>query len=308
MPLRRSYSILAVSVILTGIPVRAEEPAHFHHVRLNATQPAKSMAFYQKHLGAVPIKYRGGTNALFVERSFLLFNKVDSPPPTDLVSGIWHIGWGGVDVPNEYRWLARQGVKFHTTPQPLPGFDNHYMYLWGPDQELIEVNTMGHHRFAHVHFFADDVNATCEWYAQHLGLRPRRAKVPRPKGDPETLLGIWMNFITCDNVQMIFFGKPDFEKPVSWWRDPPLRDIQPTQGRAIDHVAFSYREIDPVYARMKEAGVAIVAEPATCEPFGFRSFLVEGPDRVLIEIVEEKPIPEGIWDAATSAVGGSEEK
>ena len=289
---------LCITFVFAESIVFADEPsaAHFHHVRLNTTNPKESIKYYQQHFGAVPVRFNGVADGLFVERSFLLFNKVDTPPATELVSGIWHIGWGGVDIPNEYQWLKRHGVNFHTTPQPLIGPDNHYMYIKGPAGELIEINTMGHHRFAHVHFFCDDVNETCNWYAKNLGLAPRRSKVPRPKASPATLLGIWMNFITCDNVQMIFFGKPDSEKPLPWWPDPPLKEFQPTKGRAIDHIAFSYPEIDSVYSRMKANNVEILSEPALQEDLKLRSFFVQGPDEVSIEIVEAKPIPEGLWE------------
>lgn len=272
------------------------EAARFHHVRLNTMDPSKSIEFYAKHFGAVPIRWKGVADALFVERSFLLFNKVAEAPPKELTSGIWHIGWGGVDVVNEYQWLKRHGVDFHTPPQPLPGFDNFYMYINGPAGELIEINTMGHRRFAHVHFFCDDVNATCDWYAKHLGLKPRRATVPKPKAKMDTLLGIWMNFIQCDNVVMIFFGKPDAEPSPPWWPDPPLKEFQPTKGRPIDHIAFAYRDIQAVYDRMKESRAEILSEPAFDGVYGFKSFYVQGPDKVLVEIVEAKPIPEASWE------------
>src|SRR5579864_165455 len=77
---------------------RGAEPAHFHHVRLNVRDVEKSKKFYQRMFGAVPIKYRGNPDALFVERSFLLFNTVDSAPNGALDTAIWHIGWGGVDM------------------------------------------------------------------------------------------------------------------------------------------------------------------------------------------------------------------
>jgi catechol 2,3-dioxygenase-like lactoylglutathione lyase family enzyme len=279
-----------------GLLADAEEAARFHHVRINSTAPAKSIQYYAKHFGGVPIKFHGTTDAIFCERSFLIFNRVENAPPKDLVSGIWHIGWGGVDVLSEYQWLKKQGVEFHTPPQPLPGLNNHYMYILGPSGELIEINTMGHHRFAHVHFFASDVNLSCQWYAEHLGLKPRRPSVAKPKGDPNTLFGIWMNFIQCDNVLMIFFGKPESDPPPSWWPAAPLKEIQPTAGRAIDHLAYSYRQIDPVLERMRAKGVVITSEPAVRPEHGLRSFFVEGPDKVSLEIVETKPIPEGVWE------------
>jgi catechol 2,3-dioxygenase-like lactoylglutathione lyase family enzyme len=264
---------------------------------LNVTDVDKSMRFYARVFGAVPVKFQGVANALFAERSFILFNKVSQPPPSDLTSAIWHIGWGGVDVKSEYEWWKKRGVPIHTPLSPLPGPDNYYFYLHGPDKELIEINTMGHHRFGHVHLFATDVNETTNWYAKHLGLEPRRkGPVAKPAGDMSTLAGIWMNSFLCDNVNLIVFGKPDRDPPPPWWRDPPLRTFQPTQGRVIDHLAFSYRTIQPVYERMKQAGVKIVRPIAVDPSLKLKSFFVLAPDDVLVEVVEAKPIPEGVWD------------
>src|SRR5882724_2266025 len=74
------------------------ERAHFHHVRLNVTNVDESIRFYSRVFGAVAVKFHGVSDALFTERSLILFNKVAQPPPSELSSGIWHIGWGGVDV------------------------------------------------------------------------------------------------------------------------------------------------------------------------------------------------------------------
>lgn len=298
---RRRFLLLGLVAAL-GIaqPVRllAEEvaPANFHHVHLNVTDPKKSIQFYGRVFGATPTKYRGVADALFTERSFILLNKVDKAPESKLNTGIWHIGWGGVDVKNEYEWWKRHGVDIHTPLSPLPGPDNYYMYINGPDKELIEINTMGHHRFAHVHFFCTDVNESVGWYAKHLGIKPRRATVERPKGDMSTLAGIWINVIQCDNVTMIFFGKPDVTPAPPWWPDEPLKEIQPTRGRPIDHIAFSYRDIEPVFERMKRDGVEIVEPIKMHDDIKTKSFTVLGPEKVSIEIVEAKPIPESVWE------------
>ena len=274
----------------------ADEPAHFHHVRLNVRDPKPSIDFYRRYYGAVPVKYRGNPDALFVERSFLLFNTVDGEPDGTLDTGIWHIGWGGVDVRNEYEYLKKHGLEIATPLSPLPGADNYYFYARGPGKELIEINTMGHHRFGHVHFFCTDVNATCRWYAQHLGLKTRLPERPKPSGDMSSLNKIWINVITCDNVSMIFFGKPDVTPGPPWWRDPPLKTLKPTKGRPVDHLAFSYRQIEPVLQAMQSSGAKIVRGIEVDPKYKFKSFYVEGPDDVLIEIVEEKPVPEGIWE------------
>jgi catechol 2,3-dioxygenase-like lactoylglutathione lyase family enzyme len=272
------------------------EPARFHHVMLNSIDPPKSIQFYSRVFGASPIKFRGVSDGLFTEKSFILFRKVDSPPDSKLNTGIWHIGWGGVDVKNEYEWWKNHKVDIHTPLSPLPGPDNFYMYISGPDKELIEINTMGHHRFAHVHFFCTDVNESVDWYARNLGLKPRAPRREKPKGDMSTLAGIWINVIQCDNVSMIFFGKPDVTPAPPWWRDEPLKDIQPTKDRPIDRIAFSYRHIQPVFERMKAAGVEIIEPITERKEYKLNSFLVQGPDRVTVEVVEARPIPEGAWD------------
>lgn len=295
---RRALLVLGVVACAAGQDglLHGAEPAHFHHVRLNVSDVGKSMRFYQRMFGAVPIKYRGNPQALFVERSFLLFNAVDSPADGALNTGIWHIGWGGVDLRSEYEWYRKHGAEIQTPLSPLPGADNYYFYQRGPGKELIEINTMGHHRFAHVHLFATDVNATSRWYRDHLGLKPRLGERPKPAGNMATLDKIWLNFMQCDNVILIVFGKPDVSPPPPWWPEPPLKKLEPTKGRPVDHLAFSYRTIEPVYQDMKRAGVKIAETIKTDPKYHFRSFFVEGPDGVLIEIVEEKPLPEGIWE------------
>ena len=167
-----------------GQQLMAEDavPARFHHVHLNVTDTAKSIKFYERVFGATRTKYRGVADALFTEKSFILLNKVETPPDSKLNTGIWHIGWGGVDVKNEYEWWKSHDVDIHTPLSPLPGKDNYYMYISGPDKELIEINTMGHHRFAHVHFFCDDVNETVGWYTKHLGLKAMRPSAHEAEG------------------------------------------------------------------------------------------------------------------------------
>jgi catechol 2,3-dioxygenase-like lactoylglutathione lyase family enzyme len=295
---RFAAAILFATLLSSALTTSSgQERAHFHHVRLNVTNIEESIRFYSRVFGAVPVKFRGASDALFTERSLILFNKVALAPPSGLVSGIWHIGWGGVDVKNEYEWWKSRGVEIHTPLSPLPGQDNFYFYLHGPDKELIEINTMGHHRFAHVHLFADDVNETTAWYAKHLGLAPQRPlPVPKPEGDMGSLRTIWINSFRCDNVQLIVFGKPDHDPPPPWWREAPLKEIQPTKGRPIDHIAFSYRQIEPVFRRMQAAGVKILQPIAVQESLKLKSFFVLAPDDVLVEIVEAKSIPEGDWE------------
>src|SRR4249919_1484115 len=72
-------------------------PAHFHHVHVNSTDPAKTQEFYEKTFGAQPVKFKDRTDALFTSRGFILISKVAQPPRDLETTAIRHIGWAGVD-------------------------------------------------------------------------------------------------------------------------------------------------------------------------------------------------------------------
>ena len=282
------------------------EKARFHHVHLNVTDPQASIDFYKRIFGGVPVKFRNKQDAIFTERSFLLFNKVPTPPNGKQESGIWHIGWGGIDIPALEKWYKSQNVEVHTPIYPLR---NSWVTYWNdPDDVMIEVNTMNHHRFAHVHLFAQNPNETAQWYAKHLGLNARTndENNPRPVGENaefktwkefhEADNRAWSSGFRCDNISFVVYNIPDYTPAPPWWPFDPLKELAPQKGRAIDHFAFSYRDIGPVYERMKKAGVTITGAITWKEDLDMRSFFILGPNDVTIEIVEAKPIPEGLWE------------
>lgn len=258
--------------------------AHFHHIRLNAINVNSTIEYYQKYFGAKPIKYRGKSDALFTEKSFFLIDKVDSPPPTNEGSSLWHIGWSGVDGPSEFDWRVKEGINVHSPVTPLA--DNHWMYFWGPNNEVIEIFTGNkNHTFEHLHLLATDVNITMEWFKEHLGLSPVNEKAQQwPNG-----LFKWNHLLT-DNINIYVYGKPVEER--SWFP----KEFKPTEGTAIDHIGFSFKNIVPVFEKMKASGVEIVMEIKKDPLHGLKSFFVRAPNQLLVEIVEEKPIPEGIWE------------
>lgn len=291
--MRPRIAAVGFASILLTLPLGAEE-AHFHHVHINAVDPVESVAFYEKILGAVEIDYAGRSKGLFVERSFILFDQVDAPAPSALTSALWHIGWGGIDGPNEAVWLKSQGVRFQVEPTALGS--NHYMYLLGPDDELVEIYTgEKNHRFNHVHLFATDVNATTGWFERHLGLEPRVKGPVEPQRSGSLIP--WANSIRVDNVSIVVFGVPEGQDRPPWWpEEAKSGQYQPTRGRVVDHIAFSVRELDPVFARMKEGGAKIVEPIGERPELGTRSFFALAPDGLLVEVVEAKPIPDAAWE------------
>lgn len=263
-------------------------PAHFHHVHLNVTDPDSTLAYYEKFFGALPIEYRDRSPGLFTERSFILLDEVSEPPDDNIDTAIAHIGWAGVNGPTEFDWRYREGIEYETPITPLGS--NYYMYFYGPDRELVEIYTGSrNHRFEHVHLNATDIDETMDWFERYLGFE---------SGPARTWSGGGMrtNSTRVDNVNLIVFEVPESEEN---WPDVFPRNVHgpfaPTEGRVVDHIAFSYRDIEPVERRMREAGATIVRPTSRRSAHGLTSFFVRAPDNLLVEIVEAKPIPEGVW-------------
>ena len=268
--------LISLAVIVAAA---AQEPpkAHFHHIHLNATDPAAAVAFYTHKFDCEKAAF-SGQSAVWAQRSWILFNKVAEAPPFEIVSAIWHFGWGAEDMPAAYQKQLDSGTKFQTPITDIsdlagkPPGSFFFAYVDGPDHALIELNTAAHHRFGHVHLLSEDPVAAGQWYKKYFGVAgyigPRTARVYR---------GVHVEpvaSLTMDNVNIIIF-------PVEYARDamPGLwknrRGFETTQGRVVDHIAFSVDDLPQTLARLRKDGV-----PVTGGAF------IEGPDRIRIELVE----------------------
>lgn len=286
--------IIAALLAIAGMSVLAFQPgetsvAHFHHVHVNSTDATKTQQFYQTTFGAQPVKFKGTTDALFVSRGFILIKTVQQTPKALDTTAVRHIGWAGVDGPNEFETFKKKGASFHT---PLTALGtNWFFYIFGPDREVAEVYTGDqNHLFNHVHLSVDDVAATSGWYNRMLGMTfPASASAPRPT----TPNARWGTQARMDGVSFVLIYKDHYYAD-SEQRLPEGRTLQSTAGSPFDHIAFSYERLAPEFERMRAAGATIV-QPITEQPEGIRSFFVQAPDGVLVEIVEAKPIPDGLW-------------
>ena len=272
-------TLLLVVVSLFPIAQLRAEQAHFHHVRLNVQDREATSAFYQKVFGATPVNFNNKTPGLFTERSFILLNLVDEAAFSNLKTAIWHIGWGGIDGPNEFAWWQQQGVEFYTPVTELGA--NHYMYLYGPDREIVEIYTGGkHHRFNHVHILATEPLLTTQWLQDALNLP-----------DDQIRRGNDRAFVNIDNVQIIVYPNTERYKPLQQGET-----LRPTDDSTIAHIAFSFRDLKAAYDEMNKGNITVVAPIKINALHGLPSFFVRAPDGILVEMVEAKPLPEGIWE------------
>jgi catechol 2,3-dioxygenase-like lactoylglutathione lyase family enzyme len=103
--------------------------------------------------------------------------------------------------------------------------------------------------------------------------------------------GLLGTSVRVDDVQIIVF--PDSERFRPKERSgTPL----PTDDSAIAHVAFSFRNLETALERMRTQQVEIVHPIRPSELHGLRSFFARAPDGILIEFVEARPIPDGLWE------------
>ncbi len=269
---------ILIALLMAGAAAAQAPPkAHFHHIHLNATDPAAAIAFYTAKFDCEKARFEG-QDAVWTQKSWILFHAVKAPPPAETVSAIWHFGWGAEDMPAAYRKQLESGTKFQTPITDISGLVGKpagsffFAYVDGPDHALIEMNTAAHHRFGHIHLLSRDPAAAGRWYEKHLGIPafigPRTGRVYRGVHvDPAASL-------TADNVNIIIF-------PVEYARDamPDLwkgrQDFEPTAGRVADHIAFSVDRLSDTLARLRQDGVKVTD-----------GAFIEGPDHIRIELVE----------------------
>jgi len=271
--------------------------AHWHHIELNVADPKKSAAFYTTHFAAKPAKWNG-QEAVWVQKSWIFLNKAGAPVDKRRNTGIWHIGWGATDPRQEY--IRQAGLKA-TFFAPLTDLAVNnggnldrffFMYVQGPDQDLVELNTAGHDHFGHIHMFSADPIAAGDWWIRTFGLTGRALT---PPGTPRPAPRLARNgnqvgpssSLTLDSVNMIIYpqGYSTNAYKADW---VGVSSIQSTRGRLHDHIGISVPDLDAAIAALDRVGTKPVGPVRSLYGGKVRTAFIEGPDRVAVELIEDK--------------------
>src|SRR5450432_705496 len=88
-----------------------------------------------------------------------------------------------------------------------------------------------------------------------------------------------------DNVNFIIYPAGYMEKqwPENWAKH---KEFVSTKGRVIDHVGLSVDNLDDSLARLRKEGVRVLTKPAHFRHTLQRSAFIEGPDHLVIQLVE----------------------
>lgn len=262
--------------------------SHFHHLHLNSTDPAAAIRFYTTKFDCEKARFAGAIDAVWAQRSWMLFTKVGSPPPWELTSAIWHFGWGAEDMQTTYQKHLDAGTKFFTPiTQLAPTF--FYAYVEGPDRALIELNTANHHRFGHLHLFSEDPVSAGEWYMKYFGATRRGNPTAPPSREARFRNGIQVGpsmSLMVDNVNLIIYPVQYSKQVYSGHWLKAQTTLSPTKGRNVDHVAFSFDDLGTALAGMRKDGIKVTQEIRTMPALKAKHAFVEGPDRIRIELIE----------------------
>jgi len=323
-----SVSLCLCGLWLQGPAAQAPKiaPMHVHHVHLNSVDPAKAAAYYPRPFALTATKTTfNGYEAVKTGNVYLLFTKVATPPQNELTgpqTSVWHFGWNTPDsrkYDENFRkmglqiaqmWDAADGKLVDMSSDTLPGLptqeqilemransvqptrDGGFGYLRGPDGIMIENAQAGTvERFNHIHMYHEHPICAMQWYITHLGatLPQGRAGAPGtlPPGDCKQLYAppTWPSFAKTGFVRdpsgAVFFD--DISISIRPW---PGGGLVSTRGHVVDHWALSVADLDSTVTRLKSEGVKFLEE---IHPWGnMRAAMIEGPDRVAIELVEVK--------------------
>lgn len=267
--------------------------AHFHHLHLNATDPAAAINFYTSKFDCEKGRFAGLLDGVWAQKSWMLFSKVSAPPPWELTSAIWHFGWGAEDMKATYQKQLDSGTKFFTPLTDISDIGGgptgatgrfFYAYVEGPDHALIELNTAGHHRFGHLHMFSEDPVSAGEWYMKYFGAIRRGTPSREPRFYRDVPIGPSTS-LTMDNVNMIIYPIAYSRKayPEHWKNQ---KEMSSTKGRVVDHVGFSVDNLADFLEKLRKDGVKVTDEIKSVPGGKIKYAFIEGPDKIRIELVE----------------------
>ncbi|HEV3057552.1 MAG TPA: VOC family protein [Vicinamibacterales bacterium] len=241
-------------------------------------------------------------------------------------TSVWHFGWNtpnsrqynerfrAMGLKIAQMWDAADGKLVDMSSDTLPGLptqeqilamrakgvqptrEGGFGYLRGPDGAMIENAQAGTvERFNHVHMYHEHPVCAMQWYTTHLGARMPQGRGGNVAGAAGAAGG------DCHTTAYAPPTWPSFAK-TGFVRDPaggvlfddiaisirpwPGGGLVSTRGKLVDHWALSTANLDATVARLKSESVTFLEE---IHPWGTsRAAMIEGPDRIAIELVEVK--------------------
>jgi len=281
-----------------GRAVQAPEASavRFHHVHMNVVDPGASTAFYVTSFGHATRHVEAGIPGVKSDDVLVLFNRVAQPASAEWDTPFWHFGWNTADAVADYRRLSAQGVRFFRVPPPSG-------HMVGPDGNDVEIapgkggpsGGVSSSSFNHVHLMSAAPLCAATWYERVLGLQMGRVTNPdggtdchvpfRPRHDPANQIHEPNAGVFAGSILIAIYPQQRLKALTQTAVDDQGPLVSP-KGRVLDHIGLSVADLPGTLARLRREGVVVLEGPAAFGNGALRSAMIEGPDRMRIELVE----------------------
>ncbi len=299
----------------------------FHHLHLNSTDPDAAIDFYVKNFQSTSRSTWSGLPALKTGKVYVLFTKVNSPPALMPQTAFWHFGWHVTDERASLKRYREIGTKLlplytgdgdgfvYVSSDTWPGAGGPggalgrtksqiaeakakgikpaggagFGYIAGPDGAMIEYQgNMPAERFNHVHMYQDDPFCAQLWYQKHLNASVDAAP-ERSEADCKVARGAERGWPALEKEGMYRVPRSGVvfdDVAATWYMNQGDVPLAPTRGHLMDHFALSVANLDAWAAKLREEHVTFLKN--TYKLGDTRAFMIEGPSREAIELVEVK--------------------
>ena len=258
------YALFAIAVTfaaVTGLPAGADA-ADYHHMHLTAPDAKAAAAWYIEHMDCEDFGREGACQVGTTQ--FIWFER--DPQGSSVGSGVNHIGFSFRDLAAKMAGWKAAGLDIENPDEPIRDIPDLFKLAfltdpWGTRIEVVQdTEYLGFH---HIHLSSPDPDGTLAWYQNIFG------------GESDQLKG---------RLNGLRYG-------TTWLLVSQLREgtLAATQRRAIDHLGWSFPDLDAAAAEIKSKGVEFQLEPRDyTNPLGqdMKISFVNGPDDVRIEIVQ----------------------
>ncbi len=227
---RKALLLALLTTALAGLPAAAQA-ADYHHVHLTATDELAAARWYMDHMDC---QGYGREGACQVDGIQIIFYNDREPTGGSVGSGVDHIGFSFTDLEAKMAGWKAAGVKIVEDIREVQGLFKLAFVEdpWGNKIEVVEDHQwLGFH---HIHLRSADPAAELAWYESLFGGVPDKLKgrIAGLRYD-----GLWL-----------LVGRAEGE-------------LQPTQGRALDHLGWSFDDLDAAIADMQARGVELAFGP-----------------------------------------------
>lgn len=248
----KTLFLIAVSIV--SLSSRALADAPYHHLHLTATNATEAATWYAEHMGGdlaregQAIDYDGVLVLFFVKDEF----RGSSGSSVD------HIGFSFPDLAAKMKEFEAAGINILSEVRDVPGKFK-FAFIedpWGTKIEVMEdPNQVGFH---HIHLKNADPDAALDWYETAFG------------GKRTSFAGM-LPALRYGSVWLLIQASHG-------------ADVAPSKGRSIDHLGWSFADLDAAAVELKANGVEFAMEP---RPYrDLKIAFIEGPDGVRIELVQ----------------------